>query len=456
LEYRKVQANLEKTIATLQANREAKNVLCQKFIQKRWIDVRSETPTDNELMVLVLNRIELSADTYSEFIEMLGNIPDLEVIKKRIDTTTVAFQEQEPPKQGSAAMVASVGQPFSSVQASKGYTGGQGPLISGEGGHVKPESNTRDDSGLASTTIGYDSEPYYNHASSVGGCADNCEANLGQLSSQLSDDSVPQELSTSFDGVTQHQSSSDFPTGTEEQHCHGNDSPPMCNSPELEETMLSDEDPTDSECKLLGLVETFTQEAKKEVKELHIRLTGIIKEKNGMIKQLRREKKEADKRYQEQIKSLEKKTEDDKSNLETMKSVSADLEKKLQEKETECENLKKSLREMEESAEHTDLRSKNDTLQEQIKQLTEQRDEERRKVQLKEKEIANLTIELLHARLLLVERDNFYKDEVRKVESQRDAIKVNLAEEKRKQEEDKRCKAEEENRRLLEQLKLRN
>ena len=130
----------------------------------------------------------------------------------------VAFQEQEPPKQGSAAMVASVGQPFSSVQTSKGYTGGQGPPISGEGGHVKPESNTRDDSGLASTTIGYDSEPYYNHASSVESCADNHEANL------LSDDSVPQELSTSFDGVTQHQSSSDFPTAAEEQHCHGHES----------------------------------------------------------------------------------------------------------------------------------------------------------------------------------------------------------------------------------------
>ena len=88
LEYRKVQANLENTIATLESNRDAKNVLCQKFIQKGWTDARHKTPTDNELMVLVLNRIELSADTYSEFIEMLGNIPGLDLIKKRIDTTT--------------------------------------------------------------------------------------------------------------------------------------------------------------------------------------------------------------------------------------------------------------------------------------------------------------------------------------------------------------------------------
>ena len=361
----------------------------------------------------------------------------------------VAFQEQEPPKQGSAAMVASVGQPFSSVQTSKGYTGGQGPLISGKGGHVKPESNTRDDSGLASTTIGYDSESYYNNASSVESCADNHEATL------LSDDSVPQELSTSFDGVTQHQSSSDFPTGAEEQHCHGNESVVV-----EEATSMNTDDPdheldsTDSESELVGQLKEVTLKV-AETEESHRRLKVQIKEKNDTIRKLQNEKGEIEKRYQEEIKRLEEKAKADEIDLEKMKTHSAHLEKRLQEKEKESENLRMSLRQFEESAERRYLNSEcYDVLQKQIKKLTEQLKKEKVKNDKMEREILHLKNKLLKKELELKEKDNDYKDKVRAVERERDEAKVKLANAKREQEEEKRRKMEEENQKLLEELKL--
>ena len=87
LEYRKVQAYLVKINNTLSANKEAERVLRQTFQQKGWIDMGADTPGDR-LMAVVLDRINLSVSTYDEFMEMLGNIQGLDLIRIEIEDTT--------------------------------------------------------------------------------------------------------------------------------------------------------------------------------------------------------------------------------------------------------------------------------------------------------------------------------------------------------------------------------
>ena len=324
--------------------------------------------------------------------------------------------------------------------------------MSGEQDHVKPKFN---DSGLASAR--YDSESRY---------ADNHET--GELLSQFSGDSVPSKLSctngsTSLNNVTQHQSSSGFPTGTEEQHCHGNNSIAMgvhaqeptgmhTDGSEIDSASDSSEiDLTDSESELVGQMKEVTLKVSKKA-ELHKRLKIQIKEKKDVIRKLQEEKDETERRYQEETKRLKEKAKEDESTLEYMKSGSAILEKSLQAKEKEIENLRKSLKQFEESTERMHLRF--NVLQQQIKELTEQLKEEKVKNHEKELELLRLKNELLHKELAMKEKDNYYKDKVRIAEGERDAIKVEFAEEKRKQEKDKRCKLEKENQRLVEKLRL--
>ena len=87
LQYRKVQANLVNICDALVVNKGAEKALHLNIQQKGWITPTDETPTDN-LMGVVLNRIDNWAETYDEFMEILGTIEGLDLIKKRIATTT--------------------------------------------------------------------------------------------------------------------------------------------------------------------------------------------------------------------------------------------------------------------------------------------------------------------------------------------------------------------------------
>ena len=91
LEYRRVQANLVKINATLTENKEAEEVLRQTFQQKGWIEMGADTSGD-ELMVVVLDRINRFPDTYDEFMEILGHIKDLDLIKGEIQETICKVQ----------------------------------------------------------------------------------------------------------------------------------------------------------------------------------------------------------------------------------------------------------------------------------------------------------------------------------------------------------------------------
>ena len=91
LEYRRVQANLVKINSTLTENKEAEEVLRQSFQQKGWIEMGADTPGD-KLMVVVLDRINLYPDTYDEFMEILGHIKGLDLIKGDIQETICKAQ----------------------------------------------------------------------------------------------------------------------------------------------------------------------------------------------------------------------------------------------------------------------------------------------------------------------------------------------------------------------------
>lgn len=87
LQYRKVQANLVTICEALAVNEGAEKELRLNIQQKRWMATTNQTSPD-QLIGVVLNRIDSSAETYDEFMEILGNIAGLDLIKKRIDTTT--------------------------------------------------------------------------------------------------------------------------------------------------------------------------------------------------------------------------------------------------------------------------------------------------------------------------------------------------------------------------------
>lgn len=86
LGYKAVLLNLESIITTLKVNRPARNALILKCQAKQWFDF-AEDPSPEELMKVVLNRIEQDGTQYVVFMEMLGGITGLNFVKDRISKT---------------------------------------------------------------------------------------------------------------------------------------------------------------------------------------------------------------------------------------------------------------------------------------------------------------------------------------------------------------------------------
>ena len=90
LEYRKVLAYLGIIVKALKANKEAKSSLCLNCKEKKWIET-TQDPEPGDLMGIILNRIELDAATYYEFMTMLGNIIGLDLVKRDIEEATSEY-----------------------------------------------------------------------------------------------------------------------------------------------------------------------------------------------------------------------------------------------------------------------------------------------------------------------------------------------------------------------------
>lgn len=424
-----------------------------------------------------------------------------------------ALQEQEPPQEASAAMVPSIGQSLVSAQNSNGHATSQVPGPMKE--QFQPRHNVEFDSGVVNdpSTAVIDQEPYISDPSSQ-----SCTNDPKTVDQQHDSISGPIPSSNAGDGIHHqapstnalessdnvHSQSStptaEFPSGAEEQQCHSDsitatepdpavhtDSPGLNSGSDVVFEVDSDDNKSDSsllstesgakdkgqlvlssqqetaphtpdlveQLESLTLGVQQTQASCNKLKADNTNLQWRIKEKDDMIKKLEEEKEEADKRYQEEIRRLKDKREMDETDLKGLKSHAAELEKKLQEKDKESEHLRESLRRSTASAERTDLQFQSTSvLQDQINTLTEQLDREKKRAEQKEWEIAQLENQLLQKELDMEKKDNFYKDQVRAVEKERDEIRVELERTLRKQEEEKCRMREEENHRLLEKIKL--
>lgn len=99
LEYRKVLANLTNIVDTLKVHNDehgAKKSLVLKCKARKWIDVASD-PSPDKLMTIILNRIQSEASTYYEFMDMLGSIEGLDLVKKEIEKPCKYFDSMQCP-----------------------------------------------------------------------------------------------------------------------------------------------------------------------------------------------------------------------------------------------------------------------------------------------------------------------------------------------------------------------
>lgn len=89
-EYKKVLVNLDKIVEALKANEGAKDSLYLKCTMKEWTELTAN-PNEVDLLRIILNRIKDDIDMYYEFMDMLGNIPSLKLVKKRIEETKCKY-----------------------------------------------------------------------------------------------------------------------------------------------------------------------------------------------------------------------------------------------------------------------------------------------------------------------------------------------------------------------------
>ena len=86
LGHKAVLLNLESITGALKVNKSAKNTLCLKCQTKEWVDI-ADDPSPEGLMKVVLNRIKEDASQYVVFMEMIGSITGLDLVKGRISNT---------------------------------------------------------------------------------------------------------------------------------------------------------------------------------------------------------------------------------------------------------------------------------------------------------------------------------------------------------------------------------
>ena len=75
--------NLKSITQALQLNPHASQSVRQKFKEKGWLPIAAN-PTEEELVELVLGRIELDASQYGEFIAILNGVPGMDLIVKKL------------------------------------------------------------------------------------------------------------------------------------------------------------------------------------------------------------------------------------------------------------------------------------------------------------------------------------------------------------------------------------
>ena len=75
--------NLKAITTALKANPSAFQSLSLKLKEKEWQQV-TDSPTEEELVCLVTNRIKLNASQFEEFLAMVNDVEGLDLVSKRL------------------------------------------------------------------------------------------------------------------------------------------------------------------------------------------------------------------------------------------------------------------------------------------------------------------------------------------------------------------------------------
>ena len=82
-QYRAVLDNLDRLVRNIRGIPGAENHLQRQFREKEWIDITSQVNADG-LTTLALTKIEMNAENYKVFIDMLNSVTGLQEIVARI------------------------------------------------------------------------------------------------------------------------------------------------------------------------------------------------------------------------------------------------------------------------------------------------------------------------------------------------------------------------------------
>ena len=70
----------------------SKDELHSKFLQKRWLDITA-SPSESELVILVLGRVAEESRTFYEFVMLLSEIGGMDLAAKALTTTLQEYGE---------------------------------------------------------------------------------------------------------------------------------------------------------------------------------------------------------------------------------------------------------------------------------------------------------------------------------------------------------------------------
>ena len=84
--YDRVLSNMDGIISALKLTSDATDKLTRKYKQKGWMNITGK-PTEDELVTLALNRIQQDPNQYGLFIDMLRDIPGMDLTVDRITSS---------------------------------------------------------------------------------------------------------------------------------------------------------------------------------------------------------------------------------------------------------------------------------------------------------------------------------------------------------------------------------
>ena len=82
-EYKTVSTHLEYITKTLKSHEVAFDCLTQKVKAKGWLPPYSK-PSEDDLVYIIINRIELEASQFGEFTDMLHNTEGMDLVARRL------------------------------------------------------------------------------------------------------------------------------------------------------------------------------------------------------------------------------------------------------------------------------------------------------------------------------------------------------------------------------------